>query len=123
KGGGRASTRSWSSSARPGRCGVHRFGSRLLTSCPTTTAITAAWPSAPWSWSAEDETMKIASRMAWIGTESAFDVLVKARALEATGRDVIHLEIGEPDFYTPRHVVEAAGDALEAGYTHYGPAL
>jgi aspartate aminotransferase len=67
--------------------------------------------------------MKIASRMARIGTESAFDVLVKARALEATGRDVIHLEIGEPDFDTPRHVVEAAGDALEAGYTHYGPAL
>ncbi len=67
--------------------------------------------------------MKIAGRMARIGTESAFDVLVKARALEAQGRDVIHLEIGEPDFDTPRHVVQAAGDALEAGYTHYGPAL
>jgi aspartate aminotransferase len=67
--------------------------------------------------------MKTASRMQRIGTESAFDVLVKARALEAQGRDIIHLEIGEPDFDTPRHVVQAAGDALEAGYTHYGPAL
>lgn len=67
--------------------------------------------------------MKIARRMERIGTESAFDVLVKARALEAQGRDVIHLEIGEPDFDTPRHIIEAAGDALEAGYTHYGPAL
>ena len=67
--------------------------------------------------------VKIASRMGRIGTESAFEVLVKARALEARGRDVIHLEIGEPDFDTPRHIVEAAGDALEAGYTHYGPAL
>src|SRR5919197_3809786 len=67
--------------------------------------------------------MKLAERMSRIGTESAFDVLVRARALEAQGRDVIHLEIGEPDFDTPRHVVEAAGDALEAGYTHYGPAL
>jgi aspartate aminotransferase len=67
--------------------------------------------------------MKVASRMARIGTESAFEVLVRARALEADGRDVIHLEIGEPDFDTPRHVVQAAGDALEAGYTHYGPAL
>jgi aspartate aminotransferase len=67
--------------------------------------------------------VKIASRMARIGTESAFDVLVKARALEAQGREVIHLEIGEPDFDTPRHILAAAGDALEAGYTHYGPAL
>jgi aspartate/methionine/tyrosine aminotransferase len=50
-------------------------------------------------------------------------VLYKARALVALGRDVIHLEIGEPDFDTPRHIVEAAGDALEGGYTHYGPAL
>jgi aspartate aminotransferase len=67
--------------------------------------------------------MRVASRMARIGTESAFDVLVKAKALEAAGRDVIHLEIGEPDFDTPRHIVQAAGDALETGYTHYGPAL
>ncbi len=65
--------------------------------------------------------MKLADRMSRILTESAFDVLVRARALEAQGRDVIHLEIGEPDFDTPRHVVEEAKKALDAGYTHYGP--
>jgi aspartate aminotransferase len=65
--------------------------------------------------------MKLADRMSRILTESAFDVLVRARALEAEGRDVIHLEIGEPDFDTPRHVVEEAKKALDAGYTHYGP--
>ena len=52
--------------------------------------------------------MKLAERMSRIGIESAFDVLVRARALEAQGRSVIHLEIGEPDFPTPPHVVEAA---------------
>ena len=56
-----------------------------------------------------------------IGVESAFDVLVKARALEARGRSVVHLEIGEPDFPTPRHIVEAAKQALDQGWTHYGP--
>jgi len=56
-----------------------------------------------------------------LGTETAFEVLVKARALEATGRDVVHLEIGEPDFDTPRHIIEAAKEALDQGYTHYGP--
>lgn len=56
-----------------------------------------------------------------LGTESAFDVLVKARALEAQGKDVIHLEIGEPDFDTPAHIVEAGQKALADGYTHYGP--
>jgi len=59
--------------------------------------------------------------MSRIGTETAFDVLVKARALEAEGRSVIHLEIGEPDFATPRHIVEAAKKALDDGWTHYGP--
>lgn len=59
--------------------------------------------------------------MSRIGVESAFDVLVRARALEAQGKSVIHLEIGEPDFDTPRHVVEAAQKALDEGYTHYGP--
>ncbi len=54
-------------------------------------------------------------------TESAFDVLVRARALEAQGRSIIHLEIGEPDFETPAHVVEAGKTALDAGFTHYGP--
>lgn len=65
--------------------------------------------------------MRIAERMSLLGTETAFEVLVKARALEATGKSVIHLEIGEPDFDTPRHIIEAAKTALDAGYTHYGP--
>src|SRR5437764_13683838 len=65
--------------------------------------------------------MKLAERMSRIGVESAFDVLVKARALEAEGRSVVHLEIGEPDFPTPAHIVEAAKQALDGGWTHYGP--
>ncbi len=65
--------------------------------------------------------MNLAGRMAQLGTESAFEVLVKARNLEARGRDVVHLEIGEPDFDTPAHIVDAAQQALTAGYTHYGP--
>src|SRR5262250_107729 len=56
-----------------------------------------------------------------LGTETAFEVLAKARALEAEGRDIVHLEIGEPDFDTPPHIVEAAIKALRDGYTHYGP--
>jgi aspartate/methionine/tyrosine aminotransferase len=56
-----------------------------------------------------------------IGVETAFDVLVRARALEAQGRSVIHLELGEPDFPTPPHIVEAAKKALDEGWTHYGP--
>ena len=65
--------------------------------------------------------MKLADRMSRIGIETAFEVLVKARALEAQGRSIIHLEIGEPDFDTPRHVVEAGKTALDQGWTHYGP--
>ncbi len=65
--------------------------------------------------------MKLAARMSRILVEGAFEVLVKARALEAQGRSVIHLEIGEPDFDTPRHVVEAGQRALGEGWTHYGP--
>ena len=65
--------------------------------------------------------MKLAERMSRIGVETAFDVLVRARKLEAQGRNVIHLEIGEPDFDTPRHIVEAAKRALDEGWTHYGP--
>jgi hypothetical protein len=57
-------------------------------------------------------------RMMRLGTESAFDVLAKARALERQGRDIIHLEIGEPDFTTPPHIVAAAKKALDDGYTH-----
>jgi aspartate aminotransferase len=65
--------------------------------------------------------MKLAERMGRIGVEGAFSVLVKAKALEAQGRDIIHLEIGEPDFPTPLHIVEAAKKALDEGWTHYGP--
>jgi aspartate aminotransferase len=59
--------------------------------------------------------------MSRIEVESAFDVLVRAKSLETAGRDIIHLEIGEPDFPTPRHIVEAAKTALDEGWTHYGP--
>jgi aspartate/methionine/tyrosine aminotransferase len=62
-----------------------------------------------------------AERMNHIGQETAFEVLVKARALEAQGKSVVHLEIGEPDFDTPSHIIAAAQQALEEGYTHYGP--
>src|SRR2546425_263856 len=66
--------------------------------------------------------MRVAGRMARLGTESAFEVLARARALERAGREIIHLEIGEPDFDTPAHIKEAAKQALDAGATHYGPA-
>ncbi|GAA1124704.1 pyridoxal phosphate-dependent aminotransferase [Kribbella jejuensis] len=66
--------------------------------------------------------MKLAQRMDRLGTESAFEVLAKAKALEAQGREIVHLEIGEPDFDTPAHVVAAAQQALDKGYTHYVPA-
>jgi len=65
--------------------------------------------------------MQLVKKMATIGVESAFDVLVKARALEAQGKSVIHLEIGEPDFPTPRNVIEAGKKALDEGWTKYGP--
>jgi len=66
--------------------------------------------------------MRLSQRMARLGTETAFEVLVRARALEAQGRSVVHLEIGEPDFDTPPPIVEAGVRALKAGATHYGPA-
>ena len=65
--------------------------------------------------------LRLAKRMARLGTETAFEVLVKAKALEAQGRDIIHLEIGEPDFDTPENIIEAGCDALRKGFTHYGP--
>jgi aspartate aminotransferase len=65
--------------------------------------------------------MQLIEKMATIGIESAFEVLVKARALEAQGKSIIHLEIGEPDFPTPKHVVEAGKKALDEGWTKYGP--
>jgi aspartate/methionine/tyrosine aminotransferase len=63
----------------------------------------------------------IAERMGRLGTETAFEVLARARALERQGRSIVHLEIGEPDFDTPAHIREAAKRALDAGATHYGP--
>jgi len=66
--------------------------------------------------------MDVATRMSRLGTESAFEVLARAKALERAGRDIIHLEIGEPDFDTPVHIREAAKRALDEGATHYGPA-
>jgi aspartate aminotransferase len=65
--------------------------------------------------------LRLARRMARLGTETAFEVLNKARALERQGKSIIHLEIGEPDFDTPANVVEAGIDALRQGWTHYGP--
>ncbi len=65
--------------------------------------------------------MKLATRMSRLGTETAFEVLMKARALEAQGREIVHLEIGEPDFDTPPNIVEAAVKALREGQTHYTP--
>jgi aspartate aminotransferase len=67
-------------------------------------------------------TFSLADRMSRLGTESAFEVLARARAMEAAGANVIHLEIGEPDFPTAPHIVEAAVEALRAGQTHYVPA-
>jgi aspartate aminotransferase len=66
--------------------------------------------------------IQLANRMARLGTESAFEVLARARAMEDAGRKIIHLEIGEPDFPTAPHIVEAAVEALRAGHTHYVPA-
>jgi len=62
-----------------------------------------------------------AERMKSLGTETAFEVLAKAKALEKQGKDIVHLEIGEPDFDTPRNIKDAATKALNAGYTHYVP--
>jgi aspartate/methionine/tyrosine aminotransferase len=65
--------------------------------------------------------LKLARRMSRLGTETAFEVLARAKALERQGKSIIHLEIGEPDFATPPNIVEAAVEALRGGYTHYGP--
>ncbi len=65
--------------------------------------------------------LKLARRMSRLGTETAFEVLARAKALERQGRNIVHLEIGEPDFATPPNIVEAAVVALRGGYTHYGP--
>src|SRR6202047_805147 len=65
--------------------------------------------------------LRLAKRMSRLGTETAFEVLNRARELERQGKDVIHLEIGEPDFDTPQNIVSSAVNALNAGWTHYGP--
>ncbi|MFQ6003584.1 MAG: pyridoxal phosphate-dependent aminotransferase [Candidatus Zixiibacteriota bacterium] len=65
--------------------------------------------------------MKLAHRMSRLGTETAFEVLARAKQLEAKGKEIIHLEIGEPDFDTPKNIVDAGIKALKEGYTHYGP--
>ena len=70
----------------------------------------------------EAHTGELAAGVARLGTETAFSVLARARAMERAGRDVIHLEIGEPDFDTPAHITEAGIAALRAGETHYCPA-
>src|SRR5208337_2136140 len=65
--------------------------------------------------------LRLARRMSRLGTEIAFEVLVRARALERQGKHIVHLELGEPDFDTPGNIVEAAVGALHMGYTHYAP--
>src|SRR5262244_1249330 len=77
--------------------------------------------STPYNRPRKEAVMNVAARMARLGTESAFEVLARARQLERTGREIVHLEIGEPDFDTPAHIKEAAKQALDAGATHYGP--
>jgi aspartate/methionine/tyrosine aminotransferase len=67
-------------------------------------------------------TIRIADRMSRLGTETAFEVLAQARVLEAQGHEVIHLEIGEPDFATPDNIIDAAVNAMRGGATHYTPA-
>ncbi len=67
-------------------------------------------------------TIKFAERMTRLGTEGAFEVLARARKLEAEGKKIVHLEIGEPDFATPDNIIEAGISALQNGYTHYTPA-
>lgn len=65
--------------------------------------------------------MKLSSRQSRLGTETAFETLAKAKKLEAQGKDIVHLEIGEPDFDSPSYVIDAAKEALDQGFTHYGP--
>ena len=65
--------------------------------------------------------IELANRMSKLGTETAFEVLAKAKKLEAQGKDIIHLQIGEPDFDTPENIIDAGKSALDNGYTHYNP--
>jgi len=72
-------------------------------------------------WRAVQFELRLAERMSRLGTETAFEVLNRARELERKGKDIIHLEIGEPDFDTPSNVIGAGVNALHSGWTHYGP--
>jgi aspartate/methionine/tyrosine aminotransferase len=65
--------------------------------------------------------LRLAECMSHLGRETAFEVLSKARALEREGKEIVHLEIGEPDFDTPKNIVEEAVKALRGGWAHYGP--
>ena len=65
--------------------------------------------------------MNLAERQNRLGTETAFETLAKAKELERQGKHIVHLEIGEPDFDSPEHVIDAAKKALDDGFTHYGP--
>jgi transketolase len=84
-------------------------------------ALKSASPSAPRVANPTEVAVQIAERISRLGTETAFEVLARARALEAKGREIVHLEIGEPDFATPANIVAAAKDGLDKGFTHYGP--
>ena len=65
--------------------------------------------------------MQYSDSLSHLGTESAFEVLAYAKRLEAQGRSIIHLEIGEPDFDTPKNISEAGIKAIQDGHTHYSP--
>jgi aspartate/methionine/tyrosine aminotransferase len=95
----------------------------MSSATPTLGSKTGAQPGVSGSKSppAKARKLRLAKRMQRLGTETAFEVLVKAKALEAKGRDIVHLEIGEPDFDTPANIIDAGVDALKKGFTHYGP--
>src|SRR5213596_2589992 len=93
----------------------------MLSTCEVKTSCVTCFDNADFILMTRGHELRLAKRMARLGTETAFEVLVKAKALEAKGRDIIHLEIGEPDFDTPRNIIDAGCDALHKGFTHYGP--
>src|SRR5438132_7083649 len=100
-----------------------RFASESIAAERVNSAMARSVHSSPTSDYTRHLRVKLADRMERIGTETAFEAAARARALEATGRDVIHLEIGEPDFDTPRHIKEAAvRGLLDEQMTQYTPA-
>src|SRR3984957_6459861 len=90
--------------------------------CAPTTSQCLLPPKPPQTYHQAMTDFRLADRMGRLGTESAFEVLARAKALEPAGQKIIHLEIGEPDFPTAAHVMEAAVEAMRAGHTHYVPA-